>query len=82
MSKIHALLLALALAACDAPPTTTADGEAEPERGPNGGRLLVDGDIQVDHIRPHAGDAALFFNRANLQALCLACHARKTQAGQ
>lgn len=48
MSKIHALLLALALAACDAPPTTTADGEAEPERGPNGGRLLTDGDFALE----------------------------------
>ena len=48
MSKTHALLLALALAACGAPPTTTTDGEAEPERGPNGGRLLTDGDFALE----------------------------------
>ena len=58
MNKIHLLLLslALALAACDAAPTTTAENdendehaeEAEPERGPNGGRLLADGDFALE----------------------------------
>jgi cobalt-zinc-cadmium efflux system membrane fusion protein len=47
MSKIHALLLALALAACDAAPPP-ADGDAEPARGPNGGRLLTDGDFALE----------------------------------
>jgi 5-methylcytosine-specific restriction protein A len=32
----------------------------------------------VDHIRPHRGDPALFFDRANLQALCKRCHDQKT----
>ena len=32
----------------------------------------------VDHIRPHKGDLALFFDSANLQALCKRCHDRKT----
>lgn len=32
----------------------------------------------VDHIRPHKGDAALFWCRANLAPMCAACHNRKT----
>ena len=28
----------------------------------------------VDHITPHKGDEFLFYDRANLQALCKACH--------
>ena len=32
----------------------------------------------VDHIRDHKGDWALFTDRANLQSLCHSCHARKT----
>lgn len=32
----------------------------------------------ADHITPHRGDAALFYSEANLQALCQACHSRKT----
>ena len=51
MSKLLALLLACAcaLAACDAaPPTTESVVEAEPERGPNGGRLLTDGDFTLE----------------------------------
>lgn len=35
---------------------------------------------QVDHIRPHQGDPALFWDQANWQSLCLACHSRKTAA--
>lgn len=34
----------------------------------------------VDHIRPHCGDWALFTDRANLQSLCHSCHSRKTMA--
>jgi cobalt-zinc-cadmium efflux system membrane fusion protein len=51
MKKIIGLLLACAgaLAACDlAEPTTNAAGEAEFERGPNGGRLLTDGDFALE----------------------------------
>lgn len=33
---------------------------------------------EVDHIIPHRGDMALFWNRANWQALCHACHSAKT----
>ena len=33
---------------------------------------------EVDHIRPHRGDAALFWDAANWQPLCLPCHSRKT----
>ena len=36
----------------------------------------------VDHIRPHRGNLARFWARANLQALCHACHSRKTQRGE
>jgi 5-methylcytosine-specific restriction protein A len=33
---------------------------------------------EVDHIQPHRGDQELFWNQANWQALCKACHAKKT----
>ena len=36
----------------------------------------------VDHIRPHRGDWALFTDRDNLQSLCHACHSRKTMSAQ
>ena len=45
------LACAAALAACDlAPPTPAAEdaAEAEFERGPNGGRLLTDGDFTLE----------------------------------
>lgn len=32
----------------------------------------------VDHIRDHKGDWALFTARSNLQSLCHSCHSRKT----
>ena len=53
MSKTTQLLLltcALALAACDAtaPTEREASGAAEPERGPNGGRLLRDGEFTLE----------------------------------
>lgn len=32
----------------------------------------------ADHITPHRGDAALFYDEANLQALCTSCHSAKT----
>lgn len=39
----------------------------------------------VDHIIPHRGDDALFWNRQNWQALCESCHngqkQRKDRAG-
>lgn len=28
----------------------------------------------VDHITPHRGDVALFWDRSNWQALCKSCH--------
>lgn len=34
--------------------------------------------LEVDHIRPHHGNRALFWDARNLQALCAACHTRKT----
>ncbi len=33
---------------------------------------------EVDHIRPHRGDKALFWDRGNWQSLCKPCHSRKT----
>lgn len=38
--------------------------------------------LEVDHIRKHEGDAGLFWNRENLQALCSTCHTRKTRRGE
>jgi 5-methylcytosine-specific restriction protein A len=36
----------------------------------------------VDHVIPHKGDRALFWDEANnWQALCARCHALKTNAG-
>ena len=32
----------------------------------------------VDHVIPHRGNKALFYDPGNLQALCKACHDRKT----
>ena len=32
----------------------------------------------VDHIIPHRGDEALFYDEGNLQALCASCHSAKT----
>lgn len=34
----------------------------------------------VDHIKPHAGDLSLFWNRANWQPLCKPCHDAHKQA--
>lgn len=34
----------------------------------------------VDHIIPHRGDRALFWDRSNWQPLCKQCHDRKTAA--
>ena len=38
--------------------------------------------IQVDHILPVSAAAQLRLVDANLQSLCLACHAAKTRAGE
>lgn len=35
---------------------------------------------EVDHIEPHKGNRALFFDETNWQALCKSCHSRKTAA--
>ncbi len=40
------------------------------------GRITMATD--VDHIRPHKGEPELMWNEGNLQALCHACHSRKT----
>ena len=40
------------------------------------------GASQVDHIVPHKGDRALFFDTANWQSLCPSCHSRKTAREQ
>lgn len=34
----------------------------------------------VDHIMPHKGNQALFWNAANWQPLCASCHNRAKQA--
>ncbi|WP_231555339.1 HNH endonuclease [Paracoccus sanguinis] len=36
----------------------------------------------VDHITPHRGDEALFWNWSNWQALCAPCHNRHKQRAE
>jgi len=36
----------------------------------------------VDHIKPHRGDADLFWDVDNWQALCATCHSVKTKRGE
>lgn len=36
----------------------------------------------VDHIKPHKGDEALFFDRANLQSLCKTHHDSSKQKAE
>jgi len=38
--------------------------------------------LEVDHVAKHSGEPTRFWDRANLQALCRACHQRKTQRGE
>jgi 5-methylcytosine-specific restriction protein A len=33
---------------------------------------------EADHVIPHKGDRALFFDPENLQSLCKPCHSEKT----
>ena len=35
----------------------------------------------VDHIKPHRGNYALFWDETNWQSLCHECHSRKTASG-
>ena len=39
---------------------------------------VVTAATDVDHIVPHGGDQALFWDHGNWQALCHPCHSRKT----
>jgi 5-methylcytosine-specific restriction protein A len=34
--------------------------------------------VHVDHIKPHGGDLALFWDPKNWQGLCGSCHSTKT----
>lgn len=34
---------------------------------------------EIDHIEPHKGDLALFWQESNHQALCKSCHSAKSQ---
>jgi 5-methylcytosine-specific restriction protein A len=36
----------------------------------------------VDHIRPHRGNQALFWDMDNWQSLCKSCHDKKTGRGE
>ncbi len=33
---------------------------------------------EVDHVRAHGGDMALFWDKDNWQSLCKSCHSKKT----
>ena len=46
------------------------------------GHGVIEPAVDVDHIVPHRGEPFAFWDRDNLQALCHACHARKTQRGE
>jgi 5-methylcytosine-specific restriction protein A len=39
---------------------------------------LVVAATDVDHIIPHKGDQALFWDSSNWQSLCKSCHSKKT----
>ena len=43
------------------------------------GRLVTA--TEVDHIEPHRGDVAKFWDTENWQGLCKRCHSRKTGKG-
>jgi len=38
--------------------------------------------LHVDHITPHRGDWAIFWDSDNWQTLCYKCHGRKTARGE
>lgn len=38
--------------------------------------------LVADHIKPHKGDEALFWDRANLQCLCKPCHDSDKQSAE
>ena len=40
-------------------------------------KKMIKADV-VDHIEPHRGDATLFWDEGNWQALCKRCHDKKT----
>jgi 5-methylcytosine-specific restriction protein A len=43
----------------------------------------IEGDTSLlvcDHVKPHRGDARLFWDETNLQTLCKPCHDRLKQA--
>lgn len=44
------------------------------------GRVMVWTDL--DHVIPHQGDEALFFNADNVQGLCKPHHSAKTRRGE
>ena len=43
-------------------------------------RGVVEAATDVDHVIPHRGDRALFWDESNWQPLCGTCHKRKTVA--
>jgi 5-methylcytosine-specific restriction protein A len=55
----------------------------EPQCPGGYGRIFLCGapTTDVDHIDPHRGNPARFWNPQNLQALCHRCHSAKTGSG-
>jgi 5-methylcytosine-specific restriction endonuclease McrA len=50
---------------------------------PGCGRIEADtSKLVADHIMPHRGDERLFWDEANLQCLCKACHDGVKQAAE
>lgn len=43
---------------------------------------IVTAATDVDHVIPHRGNDALFWDESNWQSLCKSCHSVKTQSGQ
>jgi len=46
------------------------------------GRVGTSPEVVADHIRPHKGNAALFWARDNLQCLCKGCHDTVKQSAE
>ena len=71
----HAAICASTMAPAEStPPSSRAALRVLQRRG-----LIVPATV-VDHVRPHKGNPAVFWDSTNLQSLCVQCHDAKTKA--